>query len=82
MRPNHLKRHSKTHAIVTKPLDDTIRARLLANNEQYLQKLETGREIWKILDEGVVMRESLLREHNQALALYFDYVEKNDIELL
>ena len=55
----------------TQPLDkDDLREVLSRNNQRYLEKIELGKNISTILDEGVVQEDSLTREHRHALEIY------------
>ena len=80
MRSDKLKRHDQTH---TQELErreekidlegntiDDLRDELLEDNNIYLNKIELGRKISLIIQEGVVQEESLTKERQEALALY------------
>ena len=55
----------------TQPLDkETLREVLSRNNQRYLEKIELGKNISSILDEGVVQEDSLSKEHRSALEIY------------
>ena len=55
----------------TQPLDkDDLREVLSRNNQRYLEKIELGKNISSILDEGVVQEDSLSKEHRSALEIY------------
>ena len=55
----------------TQPLDkDDLREVLSRNNQRYLEKIELGKNISTILDEGVVQEDSLSKEHRSALEIY------------
>ena len=56
---------------------------LLKDNQLYLERIELGKKISIILDQGVISEESLRKERNVALKLYrkqrprFDIVKRN-----
>ena len=52
----------------TQPLD--LRDVLSRNNQCYLEKIELGKNISSILDEGFVQEDSLTNEHKLALEIY------------
>ena len=53
------------------PIDVTqLREDLLYDNSKYLHQIELGKQISKIIDEGVVREESLTTERRKALTLY------------
>ena len=55
----------------TQPMDkDDLRERLSRNNQHYLEKIELGKNISTILDEGVVQEDSLSKEDKSALEIY------------
>ena len=80
MRSDKLKRHDQTHTqeleIREEKIDveentiDDLRDELLEDNNIYLNKIELGRNISLIIQEGVVQEESLTKERQEALALY------------
>ena len=49
---------------------DDLRERLSRNNQRYLEKIELGKNISTILDEGVVQEDSLSKEDKSALEIY------------
>ena len=80
MRSDKLKRHDQTHTqelerreekidLEENTIDD-LRDELLEDNNIYLNKIELGRKISLIIQEGVVQEESLIKERQDALALY------------
>ena len=95
MRSDTLLRHNKVHTsqdeqcdgkeceIVSKPILDVtiedLRQNLLQNNKVYLEKIELGRKISIIIEEGVVQEESLTKEHQAALELYRKHKPRFDI---
>ena len=55
----------------TQPLDkDDLRTVLSQNNQRYLEKIELGKNISTILDEGIVQEDSLTKDHRHALEIY------------
>ena len=57
--------------ITINPIDVTqLREDLLHDNSKYLHQIELGKQISKIIDEGVVREESLTTERRKALTLY------------
>ena len=55
----------------TQPIDEeNLRESLLQDNQVYLEKIELGKNISSILDEGIVREESLIKERKLALDLY------------
>ena len=53
------------------PLDkDDLREVLSRNNQRYLEKIELGKNISSILEEGIVQEDSLSNEHRSALEIY------------
>ena len=53
------------------PLDkDDLCEVLSRNNQRYLEKIELGKNISSILDEGIVQEDSLSNEHRSALEIY------------
>ena len=49
---------------------EDLREELLEDNNIYLNKIELGRNISLIILEGVVQENSLIKERQEALALY------------
>ena len=49
---------------------DDLRERLSRNNQRYLERIELGKNISTILDEGVVQEDSLSKEDKSALEIY------------
>ena len=56
--------------IIDKTTIEDLREELLEDNNIYLNKIELGRKISLIIQEGVVQEESLIKERQDALALY------------
>ena len=56
--------------IIEKTTIEDLREELLEDNNTYLDKIELGRMISLIIQEGVVQEESLTKERQDALALY------------
>ena len=83
MRSDNLQRHDKIHnekseidknqnegcKIIEKTIED-LREELLEDNNIYLDKIELGRKISVIIQEGVIQEESLTKERQDALTLY------------
>ena len=55
--------------VIESSIED-LRAQLMKNNQIYLNKIELGKQIADIVDEGKVREESLEREHKEALEMY------------
>ena len=60
----------------------TLKEVLLQDNKEYLDKIELGKDIAIIIDEGVVQEESLTRERKEALELYRKQMPQIDIHLV
>ena len=60
----------------------SLREELLQNNQEYLEKIELGKQIAAIIDEGVVREESLTRAHKEALDLYRKQRPNVDIQMV
>ena len=54
--------------------EEDVRERLLKNNQIYLNKIEMGKKIADIIQEGVILEESLIKDHNEALDLYRNFI--------
>ena len=50
--------------------EENLRVELLKNNQLYLGKIELGKKITAIIDEGIIQEESLTKGHKFALDLY------------
>ena len=61
---------------------NNLKEELLQNNKEYLDKIELGKDIALIIDEGVVQEESLTRERKEALVLYRKQMPRIDIHLV
>ena len=48
----------------------TLREKLLYNNQRYLEKIELGKQVVSIIDEGIVREESLEKNDKDALDMY------------
>ena len=66
----------------TTKVKKTSKEELLEDNKEYLDKIELGKDIALIINEGVVQEESLTRERKEALELYRKQMPKVDIHLL
>ena len=67
----------------TQPLDkENLRENLLRDNQLYLEKIELGKNISSIMDEGIVREESLTKERKLALDLYRRQEPRFDISLV
>ena len=75
--PINLCDDAKSNKLDTKSLRDE----LLHNNQDYLDKIELGKQIAAIIDEGVVREESLKREYKEALDLYRKQMPRIDMQL-
>ena len=62
-------------------VEKTLKEKLLEGNKEYLDKIELGKCIALIIDEGVVQEESLTIERKEALDLYRKQMPKIDIHL-
>ena len=64
----------------TQPLEkDDLREDLLKDNQLYLEKIELGKVVSSILDEGIIREESLTKERKLALDLYRRQCPRFDI---
>ena len=59
---------------------DELRQRLLLDNRVYLEKIELGRKIFDILNEGVVRENSLAKDFKEALDIFRKTRARYDIE--
>ena len=59
-----------------------MKEELLQNNKEYLDKIELGKDIALIIDEGVVQEESLTIRRKEALELFRKQMPKIDIHLV
>ena len=59
----------------------SLRGELLTDNQEYLDKIELGKQIASIIDEGVVREESLTKIRKEALDLYRKQMPRIDIQL-
>ena len=50
--------------------EEKLREYLLKNNQLYLEKIELGKKIAAIIDEGIIREESLTKDHKIALDLH------------
>ena len=67
----------------TQPLDkENLRENLLRDNQLYVEKIELGKNISSIMDEGIVREESLTKERKLALDLYRRQEPRFDISLV
>ena len=67
----------------TQPLDkQNLRESLLRDNQLYLEKIELGKNISSILEEGIVREESLTKERKFALDLYRRQELRVDISIV
>ena len=65
------------------PLDkENLRENLLRDNHLYLEKIELGKNISFIMDEGIVREESLTKEHKLAFDLYRRQEPRFDISVV
>lgn len=55
---------------VRESLIEDIRTQLTKNNQIYLNKIDLGKQIADIVDEGEVREESMEKEHKEALDMY------------
>ena len=60
----------------------TLKEELLQGNKEYLDKIELGKHIALIINEGVVQEESLTRVRKDALELFRKQMPKIDIHLV
>ena len=58
----------------------TLEEELLQTNQEYLEKIELGKEIALIIDEGTVREESLKRSYKEALDLHRKQKPRIDIQ--
>ena len=67
--------------IVKEPLfgEEELREDLLKDNQQYLEKIEIGKMISAILDEGIILEGSLSKDRKIALDLYVKQRPRFDI---
>ncbi len=65
--------------ILGNPTIEQLRQQLLEYNAVYLEKIEFGRKISKIIRKGVVYEETLPKEHLQALELYRKRMPRFDV---
>ena len=86
MLSNNLKRHKLVHRDLLKekkeqqtedaarengePAMEQVRQDLIKYNEVYLEKIELGRKVAIVIEEGVVCEEALSKEYRQALKLF------------
>jgi len=61
---------------------ETLKEVLLQNNKEYLDKIDLGKRIACIINEGMVQEESLTRLHKEALELFRKHMPKIDIHLV
>ena len=59
---------------------ESLRVKLLHGNQEYLNKIELGKEIAAIIDEGTVREESLTRIQKEALDLHRKQMPRIDIQ--
>ena len=55
---------------------------MLRYNKEYLEKIELGKQVAVIIDEGTVREESLIRAHKEALDLYRKQRPRIDIAMV
>ena len=51
-------------------LDETVKEEMTRRNEEYLEKIDIGRQVYDVLLEGVVREGSLSSQHKEALDLF------------
>ena len=61
---------------------NSLKEELLQDNQEYLDKIELGKKIGLIIDEGVVQEESLTRVRKEAMCLFRKQMPKIDIHLV
>ena len=49
---------------------ETLEAEMFKHNQEYLENIELGKQVNNIIDKGVIIEESLIKEHKYALDLY------------
>ena len=59
-----------------------LKEELLQDNQEYLDKIELGKDIALIINEGVVQEESLTRVRKEALDLFRKQMPKIDVHLV
>ena len=59
---------------------ETLEEDLLRDNQDYLGKIELGKQITTIIDKGIVQEESLTRKRKEALDLYRKQRPRIDIQ--
>ena len=55
---------------------EELRKHLIKLENEYQEKLEVGKEIYKMLGEGVVSYQALTRDTKEEVDLYIDYILK------
>ena len=68
--------------VIVNDSSQTLRENLLQGNQAYLKKVDLGRDIAVIIDEGDVREESLTKAHKEALDLYRKQMPRIDIEAI
>ena len=72
VKDNSLTPATETDEVAGDAVDDdaNLRFQLIQNNEAYKSNVNLGRQISKVLDEGIIFEESLTKQHKFCLELF------------